>query len=414
MPPPKEHRCIPDLACEERGQRVDMPDAKTTEDAPAMKLTSLPRKVLRGMPYLQKEVRAIISDNTPFFVAVPRTVYFWRRGPCNAKCIMCDYGFLKGEALKKLMTSRFPDELIPRALDEIAELSGRGTMVSYMAGEPIVNRNIIGWVEQCGRLGLDFRFTTNGYLLDEQMAERFVASGLFNIGVSLESTDPKINEILRPYKNGTSKTIQAIESLIAERQRQKKYTSINIKTMLCDLNLESFIEIIQRWGKVDGVMVTPQIFENMVGMPGEVTEKLRIKDVPRFQRTLDRIRELKREGYNVHVSDQALDEFAKSYAEDPRRENTMCKTELEMAPDAPVCNIATDNLWIDDGYVKLCPLHPPIGDFLNDKLTLKQMWNSEMTKQVRAGTRACRRLCTISCLRRSPLRHKVTTFLKIA
>lgn len=37
-----------------------------------------------------------------------------------------------------------------------------------------------------------------------------------------------------------------------------------------------------------------------------------------------------------------------------------------------------------------------------------------MGRQVREQTRACRRLCTISCLRRTPLRHKVSTFLKLA
>jgi hypothetical protein len=42
------------------------------------------------------------------------------------------------------------------------------------------------------------------------------------------------------------------------------------------------------------------------------------------------------------------------------------------------------------------------------------MWESEKTRKIRAQTRACRRLCTISCLRRTPLSHKISTFLKIA
>jgi hypothetical protein len=89
--------------------------------------------------------------------------------------------------------------------------------------------------------------------------------------------------------------------------------------------------------------------------------------------------------------------------------------ELEMDPSDPVCNIGTDNMWIEHGMVKLCPYHAPIGNFMTDThITLKQMWESEMTRRVREQTRACRRLCTISCLRRTPLSHKVSTFLKIA
>ena len=113
-------------------------------------------------------------------------------------------------------------------------------------------------------------------------------------------------------------------------------------------------------------MVTPQIFEALVGMPDDVKEKLRIRDTERLRRVLDRIRELKAEGYNVHVSDQALDEFLKAYTVDPLRKNTMRTTVLEMDPSAPTCNIGTDNMWIQEGYVKLCPLHPPIGDFVTD------------------------------------------------
>jgi hypothetical protein len=51
---------------------------------------------------------------------------------------------------------------------------------------------------------------------------------------------------------------------------------------------------------------------------------------------------------------------------------------------------------------------------LKGEQTIKQMWNAEITKRIREGTRKCRRLCTISCLRRSPLPHKVRTFLKLA
>src|SRR5882672_10497611 len=130
-----------------------------------MKLTSRPRKVVRGLPYLGKELRSIVSDSTPFFIAVPRVVHIWRGGPCNAKCIMCPWGFLEGEPLRKLVHSAKTDEMMPTALTQIAELCGSGTMVSYMAGEPTVKRCLIDWVEKASSLGLDFRFTTNGYLM---------------------------------------------------------------------------------------------------------------------------------------------------------------------------------------------------------------------------------------------------------
>ena len=380
-----------------------------------MRISSLPRKVARGLPYLGKELRAIVSDRTPLFIAVPRTVHIWRGAPCNAKCIMCTYGFLKGEAYRQISTSAFTDEMMPRALDQIHELCGRGTLVSYMGGEPTTSRHVIEWIEQAGRLGLDFRFTTNGYTMTEEMAQRFVAGGLFNIGVSLESLDPKINEVIRPYRDGTAKTVRCIELLLQERQRQKKYLSINIKTVLTNINLESFLEIVQRFAKIDGMMCTPQMFEPLDEMPQPTKEALAIKDPERLQQVTDKIRQLKREGYTIHATEQALTEMVKQCRENKDLSATMHNKKLEMDPSEPECNIGTDNMWIEHGLVKLCPYHPPIGNFVTDTdKTLKQMWESEITRRIRDQTRACRRLCTISCLRRTPLRHKVSTFLKIA
>src|SRR5208282_3104785 len=170
-----------------------------------MKLLSLPRKIVRGLPYLGKEIRATISDRTPFFIAVPRTVHIWREAPCNAKCIMCTYGYLHGEDYRKISNSPFTDEMMPQALTKIHELCGRGTLVSYLGGEPTINRHAIKWIELAGLLGLDFRFTTNGYMMSEELARRYVAANMFNIGVSLESLDPKINETIRPCPGGTAK-----------------------------------------------------------------------------------------------------------------------------------------------------------------------------------------------------------------
>jgi sulfatase maturation enzyme AslB (radical SAM superfamily) len=379
-----------------------------------MKITSLPRKIARGLPYLGKELRAIVSDHTPLFIGKPRVVHIWRGAPCNAKCIMCDYGFRKGDSLRALVQSAFTDDMMPKALAQIAELSGRGTVVSYMGGEPTVLRGLVDWVEQASKLGLDFRFTTNGYTMNEEMARRLAGAGLFNIGVSLESLDPKINEVMRPYPNGTAKTVRAIDLLMQEKDRQRARLSVNVKTVITDINMDSFIEIAGRYGKRDGMMVTPQMFEAVTGMPPETKEKLRITDMGRLERLTAKIRELKADGYNIHVTEQGLSEFLKLYRDDKDGTATMHNKNLVMAEDAPMCNIATDNLWIHNGEVQLCPYHPSIGSMVTATETLKQMWESAMARQVREQTRACRRLCTVSCLRRTPLRHKVSTFLQIA
>lgn len=379
-----------------------------------MNVASLPRKVIRGLPYLGKEIRAMISDQTPLFIAVPRTVHIWRGAPCNGKCIMCHYSWLKGDAYRSMVSSPFTGEMMAQALKEIHDLCGRGTLVSYMGGEPTASRHVTEWVDLAGRLSLDFRFTTNGYLVTEEMAQRFATAGLFNIGVSLESLDPKINETMRPFPDGTAKTLRCIELLLRERERQKKHISINIKTVLTDINLDSYPDLVRRFGKIDGVMHTPQMFERLEGMPEATYQQLYIKNPDRVQRLTDHLSELKSQGYTIHATDQAMREMVKQCRVIDRAA-TMHDKNLEMGLSEPACNIGTDNLWLEAGMVKLCPYHAPIGDFTkNPHPTLKEMWHSETTRRVREQTRACRRLCTISCLRRTSLSHKISTFVKIA
>jgi sulfatase maturation enzyme AslB (radical SAM superfamily) len=379
-----------------------------------MQIADLPRKIRKGLPYLGKELRSIVSDHTPFFIAVPRTVHIWRGAPCNAKCIMCEFGFKTGEALRQMSTSPFTDEMLLRVLPQIHELCGRGTLVSYMGGEATVSKHIVDWVRTAGSHGLDFRFTTNGYRMDQKMASELVAAGMFNIGVSLEAVNPAVNEIMRPYPDGTKKTINAIELILSERQRQKRFISVNIKTVISRVNMDDFFDIVKRWGKTDGVMCTPQPFEQGDGMPQATRDLLYHDDIGRLERWTDRVREMKREGYNIHVSEQHLREFVKQVRDDKDRKAECHKKDLQMDPSEPLCNIGTDNMWIESGYVKLCPYHKPIGEVISGTRTLKEMWDSEITRQVRAQTRACRRLCTLSCLRRSPLKHKINTFLRIA
>jgi hypothetical protein len=149
-------------------------------------------------------------------------------------------------------------------------------------------------------------------------------------------------------------------------------------------------------------------------MPAATTNLLRIKDPDRLRCVTDRIRQMKSDGYTIHVTDQALDEMIQQ-CRNGDGTDTVHNKNIKMDPSRPACNIGTDNLWIHNGEVKLCPYFPPIGNLVTDQnRTLSQMWRSDLAHRMREEIRACRRLCTLACLRRTPLRHKISTFLKLA
>ncbi len=339
-------------------------------------------------------------------------MHLWRNGPCNGGCVICHLGYSKGKRREELFDSPIKDEMIPGLLQQIKELGGGGTMVSYMCGEPLLNRSLLDWVEQAKRLRLDFRFTTNGYHLDRAMAQRLVAAGLFNLGVSLESLDPKINEQIRPYKNATDKAVGAIGLLLEEKRRQRSPLSLNVKCTLTNVNLESVLDLAQRYGWMDGVILTPQMFEVMRDMPPETADKLWIRDAGRVEAVVRELKALKARGYHINADDRALDDFVRLCRQDPGHQSTMHERNAR-DENQPDCFIGTDNLFITNGPVRLCPHFPSIGDVVNERASLKEMWLSEPARRVREQIRKCRTLCTLSCTRRMSVAHKIRTFLKL-
>jgi len=325
---------------------------------------------------------------------------------------MCGFGFLKGDAFTAQFKSPLTDDMIPGLLDQIHELAGYGTMVSYGGGEPLLCHSLMDWLEQAKRLKLDFRFTSNGYTIDAGTAQRLVSAGLFNIGVSLESLDPDINEIIRPYSGGTAKTIQAIELLLEEKRHQKSGISINIKVTLTQLNMGCIVDIVRRWGLIEGVIVTPQMFEVDDSMPEGTKQRLWIKDIGRIETVVGELKKLKSEGYHINADDQALDDCVTLYRNDPGRKSTIHNRTVT-AEDRPPCTIGTDSLYIIDGAVRLCPFFPDIGSLLSGNQSLKKLWFSEKAREIRLAMRKCRTVCTLSCTRRVSLLAKVKLFLKM-
>jgi len=329
---------------------------------------------------------------------------------------MCPTGIANTSGKKeKHSTPIWPAETFVRIVREGKELSGMGLLVSFSGGEPMFYKPLYYLIQLSRDLGIDFSFTTNGYQLNEINVKKIVNSGLFNIGISLEAIDPDINEILRPVKNGTKKTIQGIERLLLERESKKFRISINIKCTLTQVNFHAIIDIVKRYGKTKGVIITPQPFNNWAG-DLEVANKLWIKDIEGFKKTITQLIALKRKGYSINADEKTLWSFV-SYFESglqngffkPNLLNKKIKREDGLKNR---CKIGCTTLFIDfSGNVKMCPFMKPIGN-INNGLTLKQLWKSDAAHKIRKIIRNCDLYCNLSCTREKSLLDKIILYLR--
>jgi MoaA/NifB/PqqE/SkfB family radical SAM enzyme len=358
-----------------------------------------------------REVRSCVSRNTPLFVGIPTVVHVWRKGACNSRCLFCAHDFLPPERKQEFLHSPLTEEMVPALIDSIAELGGRGTIVSYVGtGEPMLTAGLMQWAHQVRRHQMKFRFTTNGLLLDDRRVAAIREAGVFNVGVSIEALDPLVHETLRKVPGGAAKTLAGIERLIAARQEDASAPSVNVKVVVTALNLGSLEEFLLRWGRLQGVVVTPTAFNTRPEMPAETIARLQVNDRQKLVPLVARWKELRSQGYALNASDEALDEIA----------TALCPDDPAIAaePAAPVrrhrCDAGLFNLYVVDGSIRLCPRMPEIGNFVDGDRSLVRVWYGERAREVRRMIDDCSMVCLAACTRPMPLSQKIRAYLKQA
>ncbi|MFT4990105.1 MAG: mycofactocin radical SAM maturase, partial [Acidimicrobiales bacterium] len=108
---------------------------------------------------------------------------------CNLACVHC------------LSSSgrRDPKELTTLealgVVDELADL--QVFYVNLGGGEPMIRKDFLDIVDHAVGRKVGVKFSTNGYYIDQQAAERFAATDLLDIQISLDGFDAATNDAVR-------------------------------------------------------------------------------------------------------------------------------------------------------------------------------------------------------------------------
>jgi len=367
-------------------------------------MATLVAKLAAGMPYLAKEFRIAVSEKTPFMIALPRSVQVTPTMRCNAFCPMCAIGVANREG-NCLDDRELSADQIRNVLNDLKKLSGKGVVVSFANGEPTIWKPLWDALRIGRDLGFSVSFTTNGYTMRAPLAERVAAINPFNVGVSLESLRPEINDIMRPMGDqGTRRTIDAIDNLLAARDKIGADLGINIKTVIAKVNFETVHEIVERYADRPGVMWTPQPYRGS-------DEALWIDDTTHFTRVIENLIALKARGYQINASDHNLRDFVAYFAAGKDRVDNATDRMGEATLDRARCQIGLTTVFVfQDGTISLCPYMDPIGR-LGDGRTLRQIWFGREARDRRKEIADCLVDCELSCTRRTSILDKVRLFL---
>jgi len=168
---------------------------------------------------------------------------------CQMDCVHCG---VSGQEKNE-------DELVlSETKDILRQVSRAGAyMVILGGGEPLLNRHVADITEYSASLGLITGLSTNGYLLDDEMAVLLKKAGLCFANISIDSREESEHDSKRGCGGSFERAVNAIASC-----RMSGISSIvsayATRTSLYDGRLRGIIEL-AREKKASGVRIIPAV-----------------------------------------------------------------------------------------------------------------------------------------------------------
>jgi MoaA/NifB/PqqE/SkfB family radical SAM enzyme len=251
---------------------------------------------------------------------------------------------------------------------------------------------------------VDFGFTTNGLALTPANVQKVLSYDPFNINISLESVDPKVNETLRPFHEGTRRTLDAVEAVLKEKERTGARVSVMVKPTIMEQNYRGLPDLVRHFGRHSKVQVNLQPYTGRSGQP------FWVHDLQDLRRVFNELLDLRREGYSV-VGDEALfDGFYEYFSNPP---DVAGLQYLELGGQKRNCDIGLRTMFISpNGDVEFCDsLKQPIGNVHRNSLS--EIYYGQAADQQRRRMVYCSIDCQATCKRPVPLLVKAKTYLKM-
>jgi MoaA/NifB/PqqE/SkfB family radical SAM enzyme len=359
-------------------------------------ITRLAKQVVRGLPYLQKELARRASIQTGRALTTPMTYYVIFSGRCNLACTFCTIYTQKEPTLS--------GDTMARLVREAKALSKSGFNISLSGGEPTIYKPLPDTLRLAQELGVNFGFTTNGLALTPDNVRRLIQFDPFNINVSLESVEPTVNESLRPIPDGTRRTLRGIENVLTEKARCGSRVSVIVKPTIMDQNYRTLPALVRHFGRDTQVQINLQPFVGPAGDPHWV------KDRQALAAVLDELAALQRDGYPVMGGARAIEGF-KEYFNNPPQQGFLRHLDLQGQPRN--CDIGLRSMFIyPNGDVHFCDfLGKAIGNI--HQHSLSEIYFGELANRQRRHMVGCDIDCQQTCKRPVSFLTKAQSFLRM-
>lgn len=126
------------------------------------------------------------------FKKLPDVIKFESTNLCNLRCPVCPTNF----AITR--EKGFLDfELFKKVIDEFKDMKKKPNVAFSMSGEPLLNRDIVRFVEYAHQNGHATYISTNATKLDRELSERLIRGGLSVIRLAIDGMSRESHEAYR-------------------------------------------------------------------------------------------------------------------------------------------------------------------------------------------------------------------------
>ena len=179
-------------------------------------------KAILETPGLLNRLANISNDPLPDTPALSAKIkLLWQ---CNLAC-----GFCKRPRPAALISRE-------KTMEILNHLKQRGLRkIHFSGGEPMLHPQIMEILDDAAELELQVNLTSNGVLIDKEIARKIKKSGVHSISISLDGATAKTHDRIRGAKGAFKATIKALGHLC---KKSKKRPQVRVNTVLTRANAE--------------------------------------------------------------------------------------------------------------------------------------------------------------------------------
>lgn len=302
---------------------------------------------------------------------------------CFLRCRMC----YKWQSHIEERDPREPTVAQWRAfIASVREVVPEGFQINYAGGEALTRKETLELIVCTRALGMRAHLASNGYLVDELMAQAIAEAGLDSICLSVDGAQESTHDFMR----GTPGAYQRVLKAMALLKQYSPHTRITVNAVICAYNLDELEDLV-RWAdahpSIDGIMF--QAVTQPFSTPGDELWYTQERYAGLWPQTpqqahaaLDRLIKIKElsERTKLQVSVAQLKVF-KRYFSNPHDFLKVARCHI----DDKVLNVTPV------GDVHICYYQEPVGNVKVDSVL--QIMRSERFARVQAMIRTCRKNC---------------------